>query len=142
LGTVILIDSNILIDIIEADPDWRSWSLDQIAELSFGQTLVVNEIVVAEVAPAMGSLAAFYGELESLDIVLKSLNDEAAFEAGMAFQTYRQRRDRSAPKSILPDFLIGGHARSMEASILTRDPRFYRAYFPEVLLISPTKEEK
>jgi hypothetical protein len=27
------------------------------------------------------------------------------------------------------------------ATILTRDPRFYRTYFPEVLLITPNRAE-
>jgi predicted nucleic acid-binding protein len=141
LGAVILIDSNILIDVIEQDPERGNWSLDQIADLSVEHRLAVNEIAVAEVAPNMGTLAAFYEEMDRLDIVLKSIDDKAAFCSGVAFRSYRARRDKPPPKSILPDFLIGGHAQTLGATILTRDPRFYRAYFPAVPLITPSKDE-
>ena len=142
MGTVILVDSNILIDVIEGDPDWRAWSLNRIVELSAQQVLAVNEIAIAEVAPYMGSLLAFYGELGNLDIMFESLNDEAAFCSGIAFKSYLSRRDKIPPKSILPDFLIGGHAQCLGATILTRDPRFYRRYFPTVPLITPSKDEQ
>ena len=138
---MILIDSNILIDVIETDPEWQPWSLGQIVAASQDHRLAINEIVLAEIAPYMGSLAVFYEQLDQLDIELESLGDEAAFAAGMAFRAYRKRRDGFGPKSILPDFMIGGHAQTLGATILTRDPRFYRAYFPEVPLITPMKDE-
>jgi predicted nucleic acid-binding protein len=42
---------------------------------------------------------------------------------------------------VLADFFIGGHAQVAEATILTRDPRFYRTYFPSVPLITPDKAD-
>lgn len=134
---MILIDSNVLIDIIENDPEWRQWSLDQIVNLSVEHALAVNQIVVAEVAPSMGSIGFFIDEMDKLGIKLESIDDESAFAAGMAFRSYRARRQQAEPKSILADFLIGGHAQVAGASILTRDPRFYRAYFPSVALFAP-----
>jgi predicted nucleic acid-binding protein len=38
---------------------------------------------------------------------------------------------------VLPDFLIGAHAVVRGYSILTRDPKGYRGYFPSVELITP-----
>ena len=60
---------------------------------------------------------------------------EAAFVAAKAFKRYRARGGvKSAP---LPDFFIGAHAAVAGLTILTRDPRRYREYFPSVRLICP-----
>lgn len=40
-------------------------------------------------------------------------------------------------RSPLPDFYIGAHAVIAELSLLTRDVKRYRTYFPNVQLISP-----
>jgi predicted nucleic acid-binding protein len=36
----------------------------------------------------------------------------------------------------MPDFVIGAHAAVSDLTLLTRDPRRYRTYFPTVRLIS------
>jgi len=41
---------------------------------------------------------------------------------------------RSAP---LPDFYIGAHAETDNLTLLTRDARRYRSYFPAVKLVTP-----
>ena len=133
---MILIDSNVIIDVINDEAEWKDWSMGRIAFLGARGRVAVNEIVVAEVAPAMGSLEVFYTEIGKLGIGVESLSDRAAFTAGEAFLGYRMTR-RIAGKAILADFFIGGHAEVLGATILTRDPRFYRSYFPKVQLITP-----
>ena len=44
------------------------------------------------------------------------------------------RRSRTG---VLPNFFIGAHAQVTGLPILTRDPRPYRTYFPEVEVIAP-----
>ncbi len=59
----------------------------------------------------------------------------AAFLAGKAFLAYRRRGgSRTAP---LPEFYIGAHAAVAGFTLVTRDPRRYRTYFPKLRLISP-----
>ena len=135
---MILADSNILIDIIERDPTWHDWSVGQMAEASRVGRVAINHVVVAEVAPYAGTLKTFLDRLEAMGLEIEPLCNGSAYAAGSAFRSYCLRRDRSAPKAILPDFLIGGHAATLGATILTRDPRFYRRYFPSVPLIAPT----
>ena len=136
---MILVDSNVLIDVLDENQAWREWSVDQLVSLADASP-VVNQIAFAEVAPRMTSLAAFQDALSSFEIGYEPLGEDAAFAAGQAFQDYRARR--SEAKMVLPDFLIGGHAQSIGATILTRDPRFYRSYFPGVSLITPSKDEE
>jgi predicted nucleic acid-binding protein len=138
---VIFLDSNILIDVIEFDPDWEEWSSRQIEDAGKVDRLVINEIVVAEAAPRSGPLDRFEGSMEAMGISLESLSAQAAYHAGQTFQVFRQNRPDGAKRSILADFLIGGHAEVLGATILTRDPRFYRAYFPSVPLITPDKAD-
>jgi hypothetical protein len=39
---------------------------------------------------------------------------------------------------VLPDFFIGAHAVVKGISLLTRDARRYRTYFPTIILIAPS----
>ena len=132
---MILVDSNILIDVLDDDPDWCSWSINQLTELAAQHRLAVNQIAFAEVAPRLGSLPEFEAQIAAFEIDYEPISDDAAFAAGAAFLTFRSRS--TVAKMVLPDFFIGGHALVAQASILTRDPRFYRAYFPTVPLITP-----
>lgn len=139
MGTVILVDSNVIIDVIEGDPRWATWSSARLADAGVNQLAFVNEVVIAEVAPSMGPLSAFYEAIGQLNIEFVQISHEAAYLAGTAFLDFRKKR--IGAKSVIADFLIGGHAQSLNAAVLTRDPRFYRAYFPTVPLIAPENEE-
>jgi len=132
---MILIDSNIMIDVLGDDQSWQEWSVNQLDMLSDQGGLFVNQIVYAEVAPRLGSLDEFAARLDSFEIEFLPFAEDASFAAGSAFLTYRNRRESA--RLVLPDFFIGGHAQALGATILTRDPRFYRAYFPSVPLITP-----
>ena len=60
---------------------------------------------------------------------------EAAFLAAKCFERYRRRRRRET--SPLPDFFIGAHAAVAGMTLLTRDARRYRTYFPKLKIIAP-----
>ena len=136
---MILVDSNILIDVLGAAQRWAGWSRARLAELALDDELAVNQVAFAEVAPRMGSPESFRSHLVRFEIVFEPFADDAAFEAGRAFLDYRRRHQQA--KQVLPDFFIGGHAAVAKASVLTRDPRFYRTYFPAVPLITPDKAD-
>ena len=137
---MILVDSNILIDIFEEDENWLGWSLGALNDAVLSDRVIINSIIVAEVAPKTGSLEVFLDAIQMLKIEIAPLSEEAAYLGGCAFMEHRQ--NGGTAKSILADFLIGGHAQTLGATILTRDPRFYRAYFPTVSLITPSKDDQ
>jgi predicted nucleic acid-binding protein len=140
---VILVDSNVLIDLFSRDNNWHNWSQDALADSNESDQLCINQVVVAEVAPQFADLDTFVTWIGSFDVGIDELSLDAAYIAGKAFTEYRRRRRvlQESNKSIIADFLIGGHAQTLGATILTRDPRFYRAYFPSVPLITPDKAE-
>ena len=82
-----------------------------------------------------------FREVEALEEALPSeirredLPWDAAFLAGKAFVRYR--RGGGARSSPLPDFFIGAHAAVRGYTVLTRDPRRYRRYFPTLRVVGP-----
>lgn len=132
---MILVDSNIWIDVIQEDPVWLDWSLAQLQQARASNRVVINPIIYAELAPT-------YDEPEQLDYflkvakaTLKPLPRPAAYVAGRAFLQYR--RKRGTKTGVLPDFFIGAHAQTEGWPILTRDVARYATYFPNVKLIAP-----
>lgn len=140
---MILIDSNVVIDMLDKSGEWKAWSTDAVAEAGTDHELAITPIVVAEVAPRAGSLEEFFEGIARFGVTISDLSNEAAYSAGIAFNVYRQRRRAygASFRSIIADFLIGGQAQVLGATILTRDPRFYRTYFPTVPLITPETTE-
>lgn len=130
---LVLVDTNVLIDVATEDPRWFEWSSRELAR-SLGR-LALNPIVYAE-------FSVHYDTIEEVETVLSELRMarlpipyEAAFLAGKVFRRYRERGGkRNAP---LPDFFVGAHAAVEELTLLTRDAKRYREYFPRIKLITP-----
>ena len=130
-----LVDSNVLLDVITEDPEWLDWSAAALARAADTSPLVINPIVYAEVA-------ARFERIEDLEDALprdyyerRPLPWEAAFLAGQCFVKYRRRG--GSRRSPLPDFYIGAHATIEGLTLLTRDARRYRTYFPALRIIAP-----
>ncbi|MFA5966099.1 MAG: type II toxin-antitoxin system VapC family toxin [Sphingomonas sp.] len=132
---MILVDSNVLIDVTADDPLWREWSVVRLADAAAQGEVAIDQIVVAEVGPSFDSLDRFRQRLDMLGIVIVPMTEDAAFLAGQAFRRYKA--GGGAAKMILADFLIGAHAVTLDATLLTRDRRFYVKYFPDLPLITP-----
>ncbi|NKJ06049.1 putative nucleic acid-binding protein [Rhizobium sp. SG570] len=50
MADVILVDSNVLLDIITNDPVWFDWSLAQLDGASLLGPLCINDVVYAEIS--------------------------------------------------------------------------------------------
>ena len=130
------VDTNILIDVLSDDPNWRGWSEDRLEERSDEGPLPINEIVYAELSLHFASEEKLDAAIRELNFVLARSPKSALFLAGRAFEQYR--RGGGTRTGVLPDLFIGAHAQVERLPILTRDVRRYRAYFPAVKLISPS----
>jgi predicted nucleic acid-binding protein len=131
----VLVDSNVLIDLINQASAWARWSEDQIRELGNREILVINPIILAEVSVTFASYEEVDAALPAAWYVRESLPWEAAYLAGRCYLQYRRRL--GIKRSPMPDFYIGAHALVREHRILTRDPVLYRTYFPKLRLITP-----
>jgi predicted nucleic acid-binding protein len=133
---LILVDTNVLLDLVTDDPLWAEWSQQQLDLASAQDQLAINDIVYAE-------LSIGYARMEQLDamilgagLVNAAMPRPALFLAGKAFQRYRSAGGRKT--GVLPDFFIGAHAVIADAVLITRDATRYRSYFPGIMLIAPS----
>jgi predicted nucleic acid-binding protein len=132
---VLLVDTNVLLDIVEHDPVWRDWSAEQLRDQKIVHELVISPVVYAELGPSFSSQQRLDAEVQLIGLRFRDLPKSALYLAGVAHRQYR--RAGGARESILADFLIGAHAMVLGCGILTRDARRYRSHFPRVTLVTP-----
>ncbi len=130
-----LVDSNVLLDVITGDEEWLDWSAAALARAADTSPLVINPIVYAEVAARFARIEELEEALPREYYERRPLPWDAAFLAGQCFVKYRRRG--GARRSPLPDFYIGAHAAIEGLTLLTRDARRYRSYFPGLRILSP-----
>lgn len=132
---MVLVDTNVLVDVLENDPDWADWSIAQLRAQSQVSRLVVNPVIYAELSLTFSSVEALDEALAGLQIEMADIPRPALFLAGKAFVKYRRKGGTKG--SVLADFFIGAHAAVARWPVLTRDVRRYASYFPTVELIAP-----
>jgi predicted nucleic acid-binding protein len=132
---MLLVDTNVLFDVVDQDPDWAEWSKWQLRAQRQIHELVINPIIYAELSPGFASQQKLDIQVEEIGLRFRDLPRSALYIAGVAHRHYR--RSGGSRESILPDFLIGAHAAVLGCGILTRDARRYRSYFPRVEVIAP-----
>lgn len=130
-----VIDSNVIIDIVEPGSPWASWSKQRLRDAKRVGNLVFNVVIAAEVAHEFVSAERYSDIFVSALWTFEDIPFDAALAAGWAHRKYRLRggtRERT-----LPDFLIGAHAQVAGHRLLTRDATRYRSYFPDLDIIAP-----
>ena len=132
---MLLVDTNVLLDVVTNDPQWAAWSQRQLEKLALQTRLVVNPVVYAELSIGFRQIEEVERILDSTGVEVEEIPRLALFLAGKAYRTYRARGGTRT--GVLPDFFIGAHAAVAGIGLLTRDTRRYRSYFPTVELITP-----
>jgi predicted nucleic acid-binding protein len=133
----ILVDSNILLDVLQEDSRWFDWSSRQLASCAERSELFINPVIYAEVSIGFDTIESVEEALPPGYVRREPLPWEAAFLAGKCFLRYR--RLGGTRRSPLPDFFIGAHAAVADMMLLTRDASRYRTYFPKLALIAPAE---
>lgn len=131
-----LVDTNVLIDVLEDDPQWAAWSIAQLQAQSKVHVLCINPIIYAELSLAFSTVEVLDQVLEHMQLRTLEPGRAALFLAGKAFVQYR--RQGGSRTNVPPDFIIGAHAATERLPLLTRDARRYRSYFPSVRLVVPS----
>jgi predicted nucleic acid-binding protein len=105
---MLLVDTNVLIDVFENDPQWGDWSVAQLRSQSKIHRLVINPIIYAELSLAFSRFEALDSAIKDLEMDLLELPKAALFLAGKAFVRYRHQGGKK--NNVLSDFFIGAHA--------------------------------
>ena len=136
---MVLVDTNVLLDVFLDDPKWSRWSIDALDAANARGQLAINAVIYAEVAIAFAGIEELEQALSKAAVAIEPIPREALFLAGKAFVEYRKRHGTKS--NVLPDFFVGAHAAVAEVPIVTRDVGRYRSYFPTVELITPVTSQ-
>ncbi|MDO5626204.1 MAG: type II toxin-antitoxin system VapC family toxin [Pseudomonadota bacterium] len=130
-----IVDTNVLLDVLNDDPAWVDWSLQQLNAQSQVHRLAINAVIYAELSLSFSCAQALDDTVTSMQLVMLDIPKPALFLAGKAFAQYRRRGGTKS--NVLSDFFIGAHAAVSGLPILTRDTSRYSSYFPTVRLVAP-----
>lgn len=133
-----LVDTNVLIDVLEDDPEWADWSIAQLQAQSMIHRLVINPIIYSELSLTFSSIEDLDAALQGMDLPMLEMPKPALFLASKAFLQYRKKG--GTKNNVLGDFFIGAHAAVSGLPVLTRDPRRFTTYFSTVQLVSPSPQ--
>ena len=132
---MLLVDTNVLVDVLQDDSQWADWSIGQLRAQAQIHELVINPVVYAEMSLSFTTLEALDAVVAKMELTLHEIPRPALFLAGKAFAQYRRRGGDKA--QVLPDFFIGAHAAVQGWALLTRDASRFRTYFPSLRVLAP-----
>ncbi len=129
------IDTNVFLDILLPNPIFCDASANALESSANSGSLVVCDIVYAELSIHFGTQLECDDFLETNQIRVESLTRSALFTASRVWLTYRKQGGQRT--RILADFLIGAHAQTQASRLLSRDRGFYRKLFPKMNILDP-----
>ena len=101
-----LVDTNVLVDVLENDPDWADWSVAQLRAQAQIHRLVVNPVIYAELSLTFSTVEALDDLLVAMQIPVQEIPKPALFLAGKARSAWG-REPATSPK---PPTLTNGSA--------------------------------
>src|SRR3569623_1414209 len=132
------IDSSVVLQVLVADTAHSDRSEAALRRCATVGGLIVGECVVAEISPACpGGESEVRDLLRDWGVEFVPSTEESATLAGTMFATYLNRRSKSGPRRVAPDFLIGAHAALLADRLLARDRGYFRDYFKRLVLLEP-----
>lgn len=129
------VDTNVLIDVFRADPEFGLGSRAAMNTCLREGTLIICEVVLAETRALFDAEPAANSALGLAGVSYVAPSASSALLAGDAWRGYRAA---GGPRArMMADFLIGAHAMEQADRLLTRDRGFYRRYFSELTVLDP-----
>ena len=132
---MLLVDTNVLVDVLQDDPQWAEWSVGQLRAQARVHELAINPVIYAEMSLSFATIEALDTVVARMELTVHEIPKPALFLAAKAFAHYRRRGGTRA--QVLPDFFIGAHAAVQGWPLLTRDASRFRTYFPSLNVLAP-----
>ena len=132
---MLLVGTNVLVDVLQDDPEWADWSIAQLRAQAKLHALIVNPVIYAELSLSFTTIEALDAVMTRMELTVREIPKAALFLAGKAFAQYRRRGGSKV--QVLPDFFIGAHAAVQGWPLLTRDASRFRTYFPSLEVLAP-----
>ena len=126
---MILVDTNVLLDLVTDDSPWGEWSQQQLDLGSAQDQRAINDTVYAELSIGYTRMEQLCAMIRGAELVIVMIPCPTFFLAGKAFQRYRSAGARKT--AVLPDFFVGAHAVIADVALITHDAARNRTYFPE-----------
>ena len=83
---MILVDTNVLLDVVTDDPVWADWSIRQLDAAALKGRLTINGVVYAELSVRFDRIEDLDGVLADAGIALIDIPRAALFLAGKVFR--------------------------------------------------------
>ncbi len=126
------LDSSVLIQLYRKQPGWQEWRDSLQAAAGEGE-LIISPVAFAEYSIAYPTVDSAWADLDRLNILYDPILPESAYLAGQIFLRYR--RMGGPRQHLIPDFLIAAHASVQADRLAALDRGYYRAYFPDLVLL-------
>ena len=131
------LDSSVLLDVLLEDPTHRDGSLAALRVAHTAGALVVCPVVWSEVRAALREPRRIAEYLGAAGIHFDPFDEACSDLAGDLWRAYR--RSGGQRHHLIPDFLIGAHARLRADRLLARDRGFFRRRFSGLEVLDPTR---
>lgn len=129
--TTTAIDSNVLIDIVSADPKYGPSSREALESCAREGSLIVWAEVVAEFATGCSSATDPLAILQALTVRYLDIGMQGAAEIGDVCS----RKNKGG--RILADYMSAVHAATHADRLLTRDAEITRMKVPGLVVVTP-----
>lgn len=140
---MIFLDTNVLIYASDPESPFHRWSAETIARHVAGDGAMINPVVLAEICVGEARPENAADTIRSWGVEIVDLPAACAESCARAYNAFRAARKKTkgpaAPVMPLPDFFIGAHAEVLRIPLATADLGRYRAYFPNLKLLTPPK---
>ena len=89
---MVLVDTNVILDVVQDDPVWAEWSQGQLDAWAVRGELAINAVIYAELSIAYARIEELEDTVDTAELRLLEIPREALFLAGKAFLAYRRQR--------------------------------------------------